>query len=233
MGKQYELTGSAPDLQGPPDGYHSVFGRASAGGALNYDEWAIYNTDAILPWCLVEYTYTRAGAVVVDPIVTPGDAQCIMCEQHREVCKVFCVTCRELICVYCREFGPHKEKDGHDSVLAVDAAASERADVQVEIGKLQAYETQLRSGQDGVEAMMDRVAQQSSEVQKNIDAHATAVIDWVGAQLDALKAQALAREANTVGWSFMRRHHSFTVKRGVIDAQVINSPSPPTNMQIQ
>ena len=140
---------------------------------------------------------------------------------------MFCVTCRELICVYCREFGPHKKEDGHDSVLAVDAAASERADVQVEIGKLQAYETQLRSGQDGVEAMMDRVAQQSSEVQKNIDAHAAAVIDWVGAQLDALKAQASAREANTVGWSCMRCHDSFTVKRGVIDAQVSNSPSFP------
>ena len=180
-----------------------MFGRASVGGALNYDEWAIYNPDAILPCYLVEYTYTRGGgAVVVDPVMMPGGAgdaaQCIMCEQHSEVCKVFCVTCRELICVYCQMYGDHKKEDGHNGVLMVDAAASERADVQVVLGKLQAYEPQLRAGCDVVEAMMASVAAQSSEVRKNIDAHATAAHEWVNTQKDALKTHAIALEANVV-----------------------------------
>ena len=51
------------DKQGqrvPPAGYDSVHGEASAGGQLNYDELVVYEEEAILPFAVVEYGFTKS-----------------------------------------------------------------------------------------------------------------------------------------------------------------------------
>ena len=42
-----------------PEGYDSVHGDAQKGGALNYDELVVYKEEAVLPYAIVEYSFTK------------------------------------------------------------------------------------------------------------------------------------------------------------------------------
>ena len=42
-----------------PDGYNSVHGRATAGGAMNYDELVVYDEKAVLPYMVVRYRFKK------------------------------------------------------------------------------------------------------------------------------------------------------------------------------
>ena len=44
----------------PPTGYDSVHGEASERGQLNYDELVVYEEEAILPFAVVEYGFTKS-----------------------------------------------------------------------------------------------------------------------------------------------------------------------------
>ena len=54
-GRKHILHHNAPNLDGPPGSCHSVYGERSSSGDLNYDEIAIYDSDAICP--LYAYLY--------------------------------------------------------------------------------------------------------------------------------------------------------------------------------
>jgi hypothetical protein len=56
-GVKYELHQTDPSLLAPPLSYHSVHGKAVAGGKLKCDEIVLYNTDAILPQYIIIYTW--------------------------------------------------------------------------------------------------------------------------------------------------------------------------------
>ena len=60
-GVKYELYQNEQSLVAPPSGYHSVYGKAAAGGKLNYDEIVLYNVDAVLPQYII--VYSQQGAL--------------------------------------------------------------------------------------------------------------------------------------------------------------------------
>ena len=48
------------DLQGAaPEGFDSVHGDAQKGGALNFDELVVYKEEAVLPYAIIEYQFTK------------------------------------------------------------------------------------------------------------------------------------------------------------------------------
>lgn len=55
-GKKHNLEQNARDLQGPPEGYHSVVGKHSRHGPLNYDEIVLHNPAAIRPCYILLYS---------------------------------------------------------------------------------------------------------------------------------------------------------------------------------
>ena len=60
VGKAHETTQNMSDLPGkPPAGFHSVYGKASAKGPLNYDEIVVYEPAAIYPWLKVTYEFVK------------------------------------------------------------------------------------------------------------------------------------------------------------------------------
>ena len=52
-GNKYKLKKDDSSLQGPPSGYHSIYGEA--GRSLNYEEIVLPNADAILPKYIIVY----------------------------------------------------------------------------------------------------------------------------------------------------------------------------------
>ena len=59
-GKVFTTESNIADLQGAaPEGYDSVHGDAQKGGALNFDELVVYREDAVLPFAIVEYRFTK------------------------------------------------------------------------------------------------------------------------------------------------------------------------------
>ena len=52
-GNKYELTRTNSSLSGPPQGYHSIFGKT--GVNLNYNEIVLSDADAILPKFIILY----------------------------------------------------------------------------------------------------------------------------------------------------------------------------------
>ena len=52
-GNKYKVTNDQTQLEGPPQGYDSVYG--AKGGALNYDEIVLYCSDSILPKYVIVY----------------------------------------------------------------------------------------------------------------------------------------------------------------------------------
>lgn len=57
-GSEYTTEQNATHLNGPPQGYHSVYGKP--GGNLNYDELVVYTNHAIRPAYLVMYQFVPA-----------------------------------------------------------------------------------------------------------------------------------------------------------------------------
>jgi hypothetical protein len=55
LGNCFETTSDMPHLAQAPAGHDSVHGKV--GGSLNYEEFAIYNDDAVIPLYAVEYSY--------------------------------------------------------------------------------------------------------------------------------------------------------------------------------
>ena len=55
-GKKDNLEHNASDMQGPTEGYHSVVGKHSSRGPLNYDEIVLYNPAAIRPCYIFLYS---------------------------------------------------------------------------------------------------------------------------------------------------------------------------------
>ena len=56
-GNKYFLQKNDTGLEGPPEGFDSVYGKSAAGSAsvLNYDEIVIYNPDSVLPRYIIMY----------------------------------------------------------------------------------------------------------------------------------------------------------------------------------
>ena len=52
-GNKYKLKKDDTSLQGPPSGYHSIYGEA--GGSLNYEEIVLPKADAVLPKYIIVY----------------------------------------------------------------------------------------------------------------------------------------------------------------------------------
>ena len=52
-GKKHVIHTTDQQLTGPPDGFHSVFGKA--GQSLNYPEIVVYNPDCVMPRYIVVY----------------------------------------------------------------------------------------------------------------------------------------------------------------------------------
>lgn len=52
-GKKHIILTTKQDITGPPDGCHSVFGKA--GQSLNYPELVVYNPDCVMPRYIVVY----------------------------------------------------------------------------------------------------------------------------------------------------------------------------------
>ena len=60
LGKKYKTQVNMDKLQGAaPDGYDSVYGDAQKTGSLNYDELVVYKEEAVLPFAIVEYNFTK------------------------------------------------------------------------------------------------------------------------------------------------------------------------------
>ena len=63
LGKVFKTQCNIDTLQGAaPDGYDSVYGDAQKGGSLNYDELVVYKEEAVLPFAIVEYSFTKRRA---------------------------------------------------------------------------------------------------------------------------------------------------------------------------
>lgn len=58
-GRKYKLKYNELLMQGPPDGFHSVYGQESNYGHLSNDELVLYNPDAISPKYLLLYTFSN------------------------------------------------------------------------------------------------------------------------------------------------------------------------------
>ena len=59
-GNIFKTENNMDTLQGAaPEGYDSVHGDAQKGGALNYDELVVYKEEAVLPYAIVEYSFTK------------------------------------------------------------------------------------------------------------------------------------------------------------------------------
>ena len=59
-GKVFKTSENMSHLQGAaPGGYDSVHGEAQKGGALNFDELVVYKEEAVLPFAIVEYQFTK------------------------------------------------------------------------------------------------------------------------------------------------------------------------------
>ena len=58
-GRKYELRENATGLTGPPEGYHSVYGRSKSwwrNSVLNYDEIVLFDPNAISPVYIIVYS---------------------------------------------------------------------------------------------------------------------------------------------------------------------------------
>ena len=60
-GRKYFLQTDNVQLQGPPQGYDSVYGQV--GGSLNYPEIVVYNPDAIVPRYIIMYQKDGVGKI--------------------------------------------------------------------------------------------------------------------------------------------------------------------------
>ena len=64
-GNIFKTENNMDTLQGAaPEGYDSVHGDAQNGGALNYDELVVYKEEAVLPYAIVEYSFTKLAMSV-------------------------------------------------------------------------------------------------------------------------------------------------------------------------
>ena len=54
-GNKHVLHNNDTSLASPPTNYHSVYGKASARGRLNYDKIVLYDSDAVLPRFIIIY----------------------------------------------------------------------------------------------------------------------------------------------------------------------------------
>ena len=62
LGKSFKTQDDIVTLQGAaPEGYDSVSGDAQPTGSLNYDELVVYKEEAVLPFAIVEYNFTKKG----------------------------------------------------------------------------------------------------------------------------------------------------------------------------
>lgn len=52
-GKKHIIYNTDQKLTGPPDGFHSVFGKE--GQSLNYPEIVVYNPDCVMPRYIIVY----------------------------------------------------------------------------------------------------------------------------------------------------------------------------------
>jgi len=60
QGKIYKTERNMDKLKGAaPPGYDSVYGDAQKGATLNYDELVVYKEEAVLPFAIVEYSFTK------------------------------------------------------------------------------------------------------------------------------------------------------------------------------
>ena len=57
---------------GAPEGYNSVHGVATEGGPLNYDELVVYAEEAILPYAVVTYEFTKHGPAGASTVSEEG-----------------------------------------------------------------------------------------------------------------------------------------------------------------
>ncbi len=63
-GRKYQVLYNKTRLQGPPPGYHSVYGKTKLFGMfgdLNYEEVALYDNEAILPMYVIFYSRSNVG----------------------------------------------------------------------------------------------------------------------------------------------------------------------------
>ena len=60
-GKKYVCTKTDQELNGPPLGYDSIFGKAQYGGDLNYHEIVLPDPDAVLPRYIIVYKKDGVG----------------------------------------------------------------------------------------------------------------------------------------------------------------------------
>ena len=59
-GQVFKTADNMAHLQGAaPEGFHSVEGDAQKGHALNFDELVVYKEEAVLPFAIVEYEFTK------------------------------------------------------------------------------------------------------------------------------------------------------------------------------
>ena len=59
-GHVFKTAENMAHLQGAaPEGYDSVEGDAQKGHALNFDELVVYREEAVLPFAIVEYQFTK------------------------------------------------------------------------------------------------------------------------------------------------------------------------------
>ena len=59
-GKIYKTPDNYDTLQGAaPEGCDSVHGDATEKGSLKYDELVVYKEEAVLPFAIVEYSFTK------------------------------------------------------------------------------------------------------------------------------------------------------------------------------
>ena len=69
-GKAYRTQENIDTLKGQaPEGFDSVHGDAREAGDLNYDEIVVYEEAAVLPFAIVEYTFTK-----IDPLAAGGNS---------------------------------------------------------------------------------------------------------------------------------------------------------------
>jgi hypothetical protein len=66
IGKPCETTKNMDYLKGAaPAGFHSVVGRATPQGPLNYDEIVVYDPAAIFPWLKVRYGAHKQSSIYI------------------------------------------------------------------------------------------------------------------------------------------------------------------------
>jgi hypothetical protein len=197
IGRPYELTHNAPQLTGPPEGYHSVHGKASASGSLNYDEYVVYDPRAVLPYCIIEYTY-GPDATERDP-TSGGDAlvgpTALVCEEHGAKPKeVYCKTCQTLCCLVCVMYGDHRKEDGHESDLLTKVASSEREVLAEDLLALSRRREEIAQGLRTTEEMCNGVKFICEEVRRRGDEKLAQLAEQKAVLVNAQRAVATAEQ---------------------------------------